>query len=95
MDFFDLVNISERTIELINPLTPEKVVLTGKYLRLREGNRMIDFGCGYGEMLRHWAEHIGLSGVGIDVLSGHIEQARKILMYPGPWFAFIFTEPFE
>jgi len=33
MEFFDLKNISERYMELINPVTPEKILTIGKFLR--------------------------------------------------------------
>jgi SAM-dependent methyltransferase len=83
MDFFDLVNISERNIEIIDPLTPEKVLTVGKYLRLREGSRVIDFGCGYAEPLALWAEHYGISGIGIDVRQHVCERARRKLSERG------------
>ncbi len=83
MEFFDFVNISERTIELINPLTPEKVVLTGKYLRLGEGARVIDFGCGYAEPLLIWAENYGISGIGIDIRQPVCDRARQKLKRRG------------
>jgi SAM-dependent methyltransferase len=83
MEFFDLVNISERSIELVNPSTPEKVLALGEYLRLREGSRIIDFGCGYAEPLALWAEHFGIVGVGIDIREAACERARKKLAARG------------
>ena len=77
MDFFDLVNISERYIELIDPSTPEKILTIGRFLGLEAGSRVIDFGCGYGEPLALWAEHFGIHGVGIDVRDHVCERARK------------------
>jgi ubiquinone/menaquinone biosynthesis C-methylase UbiE len=77
MEFFDLVNISERFMELVNPSTPEKVITFGKFLRLREGSRVIDFGCGYAEPLVLWAEHFGIVGTGIDVREQVCERARR------------------
>ncbi len=77
MDFFDLVNISERYIELINPSTPEKIIEFGKYLRLSEGSRVIDFGCGYAEPLVLWAEKFGISAIGIDVREQVCDRARR------------------
>lgn len=77
MDFFDLVNISERSLELINPSTPEKILTVGKYLRLAPGSRVIDFGCGYGEVLVLWAEEFGISGVGIDVREHVCTRAQR------------------
>ncbi len=77
MEFFDLVNISERYMELVNPTTPEKVLTIGRFLGLEEGSRVIDFGCGYGEALALWAERFGISGIGIDVREHACDRARK------------------
>ena len=77
MQFFDLVTISERFMEIVNPSTPEKLLTVGRFLRLRQGSRVIDFGCGYGEALVLWAEHFGISGVGIDVREAACARARK------------------
>lgn len=67
MDFFDLVNISETDMELVNPSTPEKIIRAGSALHLEHGDRVIDFGCGYGEVLALWAEKFGISGTGIEL----------------------------
>lgn len=77
MTFFDLVNISERHIELVNPTTPEKVIQLGEVLGLRAGSRVLDFGCGYGEALVLWAERFGIRGVGIDVREHACARARQ------------------
>jgi SAM-dependent methyltransferase len=76
MRFFDLVNISERYMELANPSTPEKTIRFGKFLRLHEGSRVIDFGCGYAEALVLWAEHFSSTGIGIEVREHACERAR-------------------
>ena len=83
MDFFDLVNISERDMELINPSTPEKILTVGRSLALRAGCRVVDFGCGYGELLALWTEHFGISGVGIDVREHACERARNKMIERG------------
>lgn len=83
MEFFDLVNISERKIEIINPFSREKILTVGEYLRLREGARVIDFGCGYAEQLALWAEHYGISGVGVDIREHVCERARRKLSERG------------
>ena len=54
MDFFDLVSISKRFLEIANPSTPEKLVTLGKYLKLQPGHQVLDFGCGFGESLAPW-----------------------------------------
>lgn len=83
MDFFDLVNISERYIQLINPTSPEKVIKIGKILRLHPESRVIDFGCGYGELLALWGENFGISGVGIDIREHACQRARQRIKNAG------------
>jgi len=77
MEFFDLVNISEEFIEIINPFDEDKLLTMGKYLDLKQGQRVIDYGCGYGEMLLLWAENFGISGVGIDIRKHVCDRAKK------------------
>jgi len=77
VDFFDLFNISETYMELLNPTSPEKIIRLGKFLRLSKGSRVIDFGCGFAEPLVLWAEEFGISGIGIDVRPHACERARK------------------
>ncbi len=79
MEFFDLMNISHRYMEILNPSTPEKIIKLGKILRLKKGNRVIDFGCGCGEPLALWAEEFGITGIGIDISKDFCERARKKL----------------
>jgi len=69
MDFFDLMSISHRYMEILNPSTSEKIIKLGKLLKLKEGNRVIDFGCGCAEPLIIWAEEFGITGIGIDISS--------------------------
>jgi SAM-dependent methyltransferase len=76
MDFFDLVNISERFMELVNPASPEKILRFGEHLGLRDGMRVIDFGCGFAEPLVLWAEEFGIQGIGIDIRPYACERAR-------------------
>jgi SAM-dependent methyltransferase len=77
MDRFELYNISEDFMELINPLSPEKIIKVGKFLGLKEGDKVIDFGCGFGEVLVLWAEAFGIGGIGIDIREHACERAKK------------------
>ena len=77
MKFFDLKDISERYMDLLNPSTPEKMLKIGEVGGLAPGQRVIDFGCGFGEVLVLWAERFGISGVGIDVRPYACERARR------------------
>lgn len=83
MEFLDLKNISERYLELVNPTSPEKILTVGKVLGLKEDSRVIDFGCGFGEVLALWGQHYGISGVGIDIRPYACERARHKLSVRG------------
>jgi SAM-dependent methyltransferase len=67
LQFFDLKDISERYMEIINPSSPEKLLRIGEMAGMKPGLRVIDFGTGFAEPLVLWAERFGISGVGIDV----------------------------
>ncbi len=77
MEWYEFYDIAERYIELINPLSCEKVIEAGKHLHLSDGMRVIDFGCGYAEPLVLWAEAYGISGIGIEFRPRAVERARK------------------
>jgi SAM-dependent methyltransferase len=83
MEFLELKNISERYLELVNPSTPEKILVAGRVAGMRQGGRVIDFGCGYGEALVLWAREFGISGVGIDIRPAACERARRKITAQG------------
>ena len=83
MNFFDYVNRAERNIELINPTSIEKIMKLGEVLSLNENSRVIDFGCGYAEMLVQWAGKFGISGIGIDIREQACLRARKKIAEKG------------
>ncbi|MDD5605686.1 MAG: methyltransferase domain-containing protein, partial [Dehalococcoidales bacterium] len=83
MEFFDIMSISHRYMEILNPSTPEKIIKLGKLLGLKEGKRVIDFGCGCAEPLALWAEEFGITGIGIDVSGDFCDRARKKLAAKG------------
>lgn len=83
MKFFELKNISERYLDLINPISPEKIVTLGKMLRLNTNSQVIDFGCGFGEVLALWAEQFGISGVGIDIREYACQRALQRIASAG------------
>ncbi|XUX00222.1 MAG: methyltransferase domain-containing protein [Dehalogenimonas sp.] len=77
MEFLELMGISHRYMELLNPSSPEKIVQLGRLLKLKKGSRVIDFGCGCAESLTLWAEEFGITGVGIDISEDFCARARK------------------
>jgi len=76
MKFLELKDISERYLELVNPTSPEKILTVGRVLGLKEDDRVIDFGSGYGEVLALWAQHFGITGIGIDLREKACKRAR-------------------
>ncbi len=83
MNFFDLVNISERYMELINPTSSEKLLDVGRVAGLGKESEVIDFGCGFGQTLALWAKSYGISGIGIDVREFACERAIRKMRQEG------------
>ena len=83
MNFLDLKDISEKYIELLNPTSAEKILLAGKMAGLKPGSRVIEFGCGYGEVLALWGKHYGITGVGIEIRPLACQRARQKMAEKG------------
>jgi SAM-dependent methyltransferase len=79
MDEMDMYTIAERYIDLINPISEEKILEVGEVMGLGEGSRVIEFGSGYGEVLALWAEMHGITGVGIELREAVVDRAIKQL----------------
>ncbi len=76
MTFLELRDICEQHMELINPFTEEKILRVGEVLGLKPGQKVIEFGCGYGEVLKLWALEFGIHGVGMDIRENCVKRAR-------------------
>ena len=76
MDIPRIFTIRESGHRIHNPLTPDKLALLGRTLRLKAGMSALDLGSGSGEMLCTWARDHGLSGTGVDLCALFTEQAR-------------------
>ena len=57
--------------------------LVAQKLRLREGMRFLDVGCGWGSMLIHAAERYGVMGVGVTISRRQAELARARVLEAG------------
>lgn len=77
MDIPRIFNISESAHRIHNPFTPDKLATLGTALHLEAGIRILDLGCGSGEMLCTWARDHGITGTGIDMSRLFSEQAIK------------------
>ena len=76
MDIPRIFNITESAHRIHNPITPEKLATLGAALRLESGARVLDLGCGSGEMLCTWAHDHGVIGTGIDMSQLFTGQAK-------------------
>jgi ubiquinone/menaquinone biosynthesis C-methylase UbiE len=59
-------------------MTPlKKIVELGYYLNIDEDSNIIDFCCGYGEMLRIWSDAYGSSGLGIEIYDEFVLKGNE------------------
>jgi SAM-dependent methyltransferase len=79
MHIFELYNIAEPYMEIVNPFNREKLVSIGKYAGMKKDDRVIEFGSGFAEVLVIWAEEFGISGEGIEIREyAHDRGMKKI-----------------
>lgn len=79
MHIFELYNIAERYMEIINPFDSQKLITIGRVAKLREGSKVIEFGSGFAEVLVIWAEEFGISGVGVEIREyAHDRAVKKV-----------------
>jgi SAM-dependent methyltransferase len=60
-----------------NPLAPARVDDAIARLGLGSDDRVLDIGCGPGELLIRCAEHAGCAGIGVDASEDQIAEARR------------------
>lgn len=60
-----------------NPTTTEKLDRVIGYCDIKDGQRVLDLGCGKGWMLRRIAAQAAISGLGVDVAAYAIEEAQE------------------
>ena len=69
--------IAEANHTVQNPFSIEKLRLLGDICGLKEGQRVLDLGCGKGAMLVNWAYDHNILGVGVDQSSSFIDDAKQ------------------
>jgi SAM-dependent methyltransferase len=83
MEWYELYDVAERYIEVLNPCSIEKVIEAGEVLGLGPHTRLIDYGCGYGEPLALWAERFGITAVGVEFRPRAAAKARLKMIERG------------
>ncbi len=76
MNRADWSPIAHAGIDLMNPLSVAKVDQVIELLELEPGARVIDLGCGKGELLRRIAVRYAIRGVGVDLSRELLDEAR-------------------
>lgn len=77
MDAWKYYDIVHRHHKLMNPIDAQKLEELYPLLALRPASKVIDIGCGKGEMLIRLAEDYRINGVGIDKSPYCIREAEK------------------
>ncbi len=69
--------IASKYIRILNPFTEDQLMLLGEVCRLCPGMKQLDLACGKGEMVCRWAKKHGISGIGVDISSVFLDEAKK------------------
>ena len=77
MERNDWTVVAHAGIDLMNPLPPAKLDEVLDLLALEPGARVIDLGCGKGELLRRLAALYEIRAVGVDRSPSLLEEARR------------------
>jgi SAM-dependent methyltransferase len=77
MNYADILATCEESKHFISMVPLERVVRLGFDMGMNKDTTVLDFCCGYGEMLKIWSEAFDISGVGIDRVPAFIEEGKK------------------
>ncbi|WP_127500863.1 SAM-dependent methyltransferase [Actinoplanes solisilvae] len=69
--------IREGDLRILNPFSPAKLATLGQAIKLRAGERLVDLCCGKGELLRSWHVAHGIRGIGVDISTAFVAEARE------------------
>lgn len=92
MRFTKFYSIVERDLEILNPISHEKLMLLADYCGERDGNRVLDVGSGKGYLLREWAKRRSIEGTGLEINPTFVAQACEKASAEGVGDALTFVE---
>jgi SAM-dependent methyltransferase len=69
--------IALKNNRILNPFTEDQLMLLGEICHLVPGMRQLDLACGKAEMLCRWAQKHGIKGIGVDISSVFLGEAKK------------------
>lgn len=69
--------IREGGLRILDPFSPAKLATLGQAVRLKAGDLLVDLCCGKGELLRSWHEAHGIRGIGVDISTAFLAEARE------------------
>lgn len=78
MHFLDFFAIVERDLDILNPVSHDKLMQLGEICELKPGTRVLDIGCGKGYLLRRWAERWKVEGTGLELNPAFVREARRL-----------------
>jgi cyclopropane fatty-acyl-phospholipid synthase-like methyltransferase len=83
--------IAEADLEIQNPVTDRKLRLLDDYCDIRDGQKVLDIGCGKAWVMRGWADRFAIEGTGLelnrhfrDYAAGRPPARGRIAYVPGP-----------
>ena len=83
MDFLDLVTLSQGSMAIMNPVTPDKIRAVGEAAGLKPGMRVLEVGAGNGTVLAVLAEAFGITGTGLEIRPEACARAERMLAEKG------------
>ena len=92
MHFTKFFSVVERDLEILNPISHEKLMLLADYCGVRDGDRVLDIGSGKGYLLREWAKRWKIEGTGLEINPSFVTQARSRASAEGVSDAVTFVE---
>ena len=77
MDIWKYYDITNKNHIICNPMSKDKIDIFFSLLNLKQGSKILDIGCGKGELLIRLAELFSISGTGVDISPYFIKDCKE------------------